>query len=71
MDVICDFLDEVPDLFSHMPFIYLGEHQQIYKEGKVGRDMPHCKAPGLPQMHILVKDDDYKDPLAKFVKRYE
>ncbi|MBQ9220156.1 6-hydroxymethylpterin diphosphokinase MptE-like protein [Succinivibrio sp.] len=71
MDVICDFLDEIPDLFSHMPFIYLGEHQQIYKEGKVGKDMPHCKAPNLPKMHILVKDDDYKDPLAKFVKRYE
>ncbi|WP_281071272.1 6-hydroxymethylpterin diphosphokinase MptE-like protein [Succinivibrio dextrinosolvens] len=71
MDVISDFLDEIPNLFSHMPFIYLGEHQKIYKDGKVGVDMPNCKAPNLPQMHILVKDDGYKDPLSKFVKKYK
>lgn len=71
MDVIGDFLDEIPNLFSHMPFVYLGEHQQIYKDGKVGLDMPHCKAPDLPKMQILVKDNDgYKDPMDKFVKKY-
>lgn len=71
MDVIADFLDEIPNLFSHMPFIYLGEHQKIYKDGKVGIDMPNCKAPNLPKMHILVKDDGYRDPLSKFVKKYK
>ena len=71
MDVIGDFLEEVPDLFSHMPFLYLGPHQKLYKNGKVGKDMPHCKAPELPELEILVKDNGYKDTLTKFVKRYE
>lgn len=71
MDVIGDFLEEVPDLFSHMPFLYLGPHQKLYKNGKVGKDMPHCKAPELPELKILVKDNGYKDTLTKFVKRYE
>jgi len=47
----------------------MGEHRKYYKDGKVGIDMPHCKAPLFPEERKLATRE-YDDPVKKFVKRY-
>ncbi|SFS46070.1 Uncharacterized conserved protein [Succinivibrio dextrinosolvens] len=40
-----DFVRECEELYVHLPDYILGDHRKYFKDGKVGRDMPHCKAP--------------------------
>lgn len=44
-----DFVRECDELFIHLPDYILGEHRKFFKDDKVGRDMPHCKAPLFPK----------------------
>ncbi|MCR5536437.1 MAG: DUF115 domain-containing protein [Succinivibrio sp.] len=67
--IMQDFLTECPELFSKIPDYVMGEHRKFYKDGKIGRDMPHCAAPKLPAA-IKLACREYEDPQKKFVKRY-
>ena len=69
-ETIKDFLLEAPEIYSHQPDYIMGEHRKHYHNGKVGKNMPHCKAPNLPEVKNIITKD-YDDPLKKFVKRYE
>ncbi len=62
-------LSDAKELYALLPNYVLGDHQQ-YFGGKIGRDYEDSKAPAMPAIHKLYKDD-YKDPLLKFVKHYD
>lgn len=64
-----DYLTELPEIYRKMPNYILGEHRKYYPNGKVGRDMPHCKAPVFPEEINIIKKK-YDDPVKKFMKRY-
>jgi hypothetical protein len=68
--VIKDFLIEAKELFAKLPDYSLGDHKKYYPDGKVGRDMPHCKAPDFPPFLNII-GRSYDDPVKKFVKKYE
>lgn len=68
--VIKDFLIEAKELFAKLPDYCLGDHKKHYPDGKVGRDMPHCKAPDFPPFLNII-GRSYDDPVKKFVKKYE
>ncbi len=48
IELAVDFLNEAPYVFAHLPYYVMGEHKKYYQNQKVGRDMPHCKAPDMP-----------------------
>ncbi|WP_202108292.1 6-hydroxymethylpterin diphosphokinase MptE-like protein [Succinivibrio dextrinosolvens] len=65
-----DYLTEAKDMYRLLPDYVMGEHRKHYPDGKLGKDMPHCKAPNFPEeVNILRKE--YDDPIKKFTKRYE
>lgn len=68
--VIREFLIEAKELFAKLPDYCLGDHKKYYPDGKVGRDMPHCKAPDFPPFLNII-GRNYDDPVKKFVKKYE
>ena len=68
--VIMDFLTEAKELFAKLPDYCLGDHKKYYPDGKLGRDMPHCKAPDFPPLLNII-GKAYDDPIKKFVKKYE
>lgn len=68
--VIKDFLIESKELFAKLPDYCLGDHKKHYPDGKVGRDMPHCKATAFPPLLNII-GKVYDDPVKKFVKKYE
>ena len=67
--ILEDYLTEIPEIYIKMPDYVMGEHKKYYPNGKVGRDMPHCKAPDFPSELNIIKKK-YDDPIKKFVKRY-
>lgn len=69
LDIIEDYLLESPLVFEKLPDYIMGEHSKYYLNGKVGKDMPHCRAPIFPKkMNILRKE--YDDPIKIFEKKY-
>ena len=68
--VIRDFLIEAKELFAKLPDYCLGDHKKYYPDGKVGRDMPHCKAPDFPPLLNII-GKVYDDPVKKFIKKYD
>lgn len=70
LNIIVDFLTEAKEIFEKLPDYIIGDHRKYYPDGKVGRDMPHCKAPNFPPM-INIIGCSYDDPVKKFVKKYE
>lgn len=70
LDIFEDYLLESPQIFEKLPDYIMGEHRKFYPNGKVGKDMPHCKAPDFPNEHIIIAKE-YDDPVKEFVKRYE
>ena len=69
LNILEDYLTEIPEVYKKMPDYIMGEHRKYYPNGKVGRDMPHCKAPDFPKEINIIKKK-YDDPVKKFVKRY-
>ncbi len=68
--IINDFLTEAPEIFDYIPNYTIGDHRKFFKDGKIGRDMPHCEAPKLPEENNIIKKE-YIDPLQKFEKKYQ
>lgn len=63
-----DYLKEIPEIYKKMPDYVMGEHRKYYPNGKLGRDMPNCKAPNFPQEINIIKNN-YDDPVKKFIKK--
>ena len=68
-DIIVDFLTESKEVFDKLPDYTIEDHRKFYPNGKLGRDMPHCKAPLFPARKKSYRDFD--DPDTKFKKRYD
>ncbi len=67
VEVVQDFLTEIPDVFEKFPNYIMGEHRKYYPNNLVGRNMPHCKATAFPHdVNLMARK--YDDPLKKFVK---
>ena len=69
LNILDDYLTEVQEVYKKLPDYVMGDHRKHYPNGKVGRDMPHCKAPNFPNTINIIKKK-YDDPVKKFVKRY-
>ena len=69
IEIFNDFLTEAPDIFDYIPNYIMGRHRDFFKNGKLGKDMPHCKAPLLPPEPSILKNK-FDDPVKHFVKRY-
>lgn len=70
IDLVVDFLEEAPVLFSKLPDYVMGKHRDYYPDGKVGMSFDNCPAPNFPPPFIL-KRKEYDDPQKVFEKRYE
>ncbi len=70
LGIIEDYLHESPFVFEKLPDYIMGEHRKYYPNGKVGKDMPHCKAPDFPNERNII-GKEYDDPVKVFIKRYE
>jgi hypothetical protein len=70
IEIFNDFLTEAPDIFDCIPNYIMGRHRDFFKNGKLGKDMPHCKAPLLPLEPSILKNK-FDDPVKHFVKRYD
>lgn len=68
--IVKDFICESRDLFGYLPNYLMGEHRKFYPDGRVGKDMPNCKAPLFPSQFKVVHNE-YEDPQKTFMKRYE
>lgn len=67
LSIIKEFLIEASSVIEKIDDYILGDHRKYYSDGKVGKDMPHCKAPLFPEELILTKK---KNGLhQKFIKR--
>lgn len=69
-EVIVDYLTELPEIYSHLPYYIMGQEKVHYPNGLVGRDLPHCKSIMFNDTPVLVQKD-YDDPQKIFEKRYE
>ena len=69
LDSIDDYLVEAPQLFEKLPDYVMREHRKYYPDGKVGKDMPHCKATRFPPVFNMLQKE-FDDPQKYFVKRY-
>lgn len=70
IDIAIEFLEEAKILYKHTPHYIIGEHHKYYENGMLGIDTKRVKAPPLPSL-IKLKKNDYVDPQQVFEKRYE
>ena len=68
-DVVIDYLTELPEIYSHLPYYIMGREKEFYTNGMVGRNLPHCKAIQFSDTPVLVRKK-YDDPQKIFEKRY-
>lgn len=64
------FLCESRELFGYLPDYLMGEHRKFFPDGRVGKDMPNCKAPLFPSQFKVVHNE-YDDPQKTFIKLYK
>ncbi len=70
LEIAKEFLEEAMDLYGLLPNYILEEHRKYYKNGKVGKDTSHCRAPVFPKKNNIIRNN-YDDPIRIFKKLYK
>ena len=70
MNLVKDFLNEAPELFSYLPDYVMWDHKKYFENGLVGKDTSYGKAPAFPNRFEIIRKQ-FDDPCKVFVKKYE